>query len=92
MERSEIIDGVVDLLRLHNDGLRGTIHQEPYKGDFFKLFAAAMRLPPLSATERRRSPPTKRTTICSPSGKNGLTHGTAAPTLNGSYAANTGAS
>ncbi len=41
MERSEIIDGVVDLLRLHNDGLRGTIHQEPYKGDFFKLFAAA---------------------------------------------------
>ena len=29
------------LLRQHKDGVRGSIHQEPYKGDFFELFAIA---------------------------------------------------
>src|ERR1700730_16381411 len=39
--RNEILDGIVGLLRQHKEGLRGTIHQEPYKGDFFRFFAAA---------------------------------------------------
>ena len=39
MDREEIIDGVIELLRRYKDV--GSIHQEPYKGDFFKLFAAA---------------------------------------------------
>src|SRR5258708_40313553 len=39
MDREEIIQGVVDLLRLYKDV--GSIHQEPYRGDFFKFFAAA---------------------------------------------------
>lgn len=41
MTHEEIIKGVIELLRQHKSGLRGSIHQEPYKGDFFKLFAAA---------------------------------------------------
>src|SRR4051794_21757140 len=41
VNREEILDRIVLLLRQHNEGLRGTIHQEPYKGDFFELFAAA---------------------------------------------------
>ena len=41
MERDQIIEEIAKLLRQHIDGLRGTIHQEPYKGDFFGLFAAA---------------------------------------------------
>jgi hypothetical protein len=41
MNREKILEEIITLLRLHNEGLRGTIHQEPYKGDFFKLFAAA---------------------------------------------------
>jgi hypothetical protein len=38
---NEIVDPVIELLRQHNENLRGTIHQEPYKGDFFRLFADA---------------------------------------------------
>ena len=41
MTRDEILEGVIDLLRQHQKGMRGTIHQEPYKGDFFRFFAAA---------------------------------------------------
>lgn len=41
MSRDEIIDGVIQLLRDHKEGHRGSIHQEPYKRDFFALFAEA---------------------------------------------------
>jgi hypothetical protein len=40
-KHDEIVEGVITLLRQHQDNLRGSFHQEPYKGDFFKLFAAA---------------------------------------------------
>jgi len=39
--RNEIVDDVIELLRQHNENRRGYIHQEPYKADFFRLFAAA---------------------------------------------------
>jgi hypothetical protein len=39
MGRDEIIGGVIHLLRRHKDV--GSVHQEPYKGDFFKFFTAA---------------------------------------------------
>jgi hypothetical protein len=41
MNREEILVKIEELLRQHKEGLRGSIHQEPYKGDFFRLFAAA---------------------------------------------------
>jgi hypothetical protein len=41
MNHEQIVDGVIELLRQHERGVRGSIHQEPYKGDFFRLFAAA---------------------------------------------------
>jgi hypothetical protein len=41
MDRNEIVDTLGELLRQHKDGLRGSIHQEPYRGDLFKLFAEA---------------------------------------------------
>jgi hypothetical protein len=41
MTKSEIVDGVIELLHGHKSGDRGSIHQDPYKADFFKLFAAA---------------------------------------------------
>lgn len=41
MDYDQIVQEIAGLLRQHMDGLRGTIHQEPYKGDFFRLFAAA---------------------------------------------------
>ncbi|MGB6536056.1 MAG: hypothetical protein WBF58_08850 [Xanthobacteraceae bacterium] len=41
MTRSEIADKVIDLLRDHEDKRRGSIHQDPYKSDFFRLFAEA---------------------------------------------------
>ena len=46
MNREEIIDHIIALLRQHEGNenkvrLSGSIHQEPYKVDFFKLFAAA---------------------------------------------------
>jgi hypothetical protein len=40
-KRDEIVGGVITLLRQHQNNLRGSFHQEPYKGDFFRLFAAA---------------------------------------------------
>ena len=36
-----MLDQIEELLRQHKDGLRGSLHQEPYKGDLFRLFAAA---------------------------------------------------
>lgn len=39
MDREEIIQGVVNFLRLYKDV--GTIHQEPYRENVFRLFAAA---------------------------------------------------
>jgi hypothetical protein len=41
MTRDEIVDGVGGFIRQHKDGLRGSIHQEPYKGDLFRFFADA---------------------------------------------------
>jgi hypothetical protein len=46
MNRDEIIENVITLLREHEESgglvkLRGSIHQEPYKRDFFNLFAEA---------------------------------------------------
>jgi hypothetical protein len=41
MTRDEIVDEVIELLRQHKKGWRGSIHQDPYKSDFFALFAKA---------------------------------------------------
>jgi len=41
MDREQIVRALADLLDQHRNGLRGSMHQEPYKGDFFRLFAAA---------------------------------------------------
>ena len=41
VNREELLTQIEELLRQHKDGLRGSVHQEPYKGDFFRLFAAA---------------------------------------------------
>jgi hypothetical protein len=41
MNYDAIVNGVIELLRQHGAERRGSIHQEPYKGDFFKLFATA---------------------------------------------------
>lgn len=41
MKRDEVVSKIVELLRLHKDGLRGSLHQEPYKGDAFNIFADA---------------------------------------------------
>jgi hypothetical protein len=41
MNHNQIVNEIARLLREHIEGARGTIHQEPYKGDIFRLFAAA---------------------------------------------------
>jgi hypothetical protein len=41
VDHDQIVQEIIVLLRQHIDGLRGSVHQEPYKGDFFRLFAAA---------------------------------------------------
>ena len=41
MNKEEIIDNALTLLRLHKDGLRGSIHQDPYKSDLFRQFSIA---------------------------------------------------
>lgn len=42
MNGEQIINELIALLRLHATTYRSaSLHQEPYKGDFFKLFAAA---------------------------------------------------
>jgi hypothetical protein len=41
MDRENIVEQVIDLLRQHVNGQRGSILEEPYKGDLFELFATA---------------------------------------------------
>ena len=41
MTPDEIIKRIIDYLDGHLGGSRGSMHQEPYKGDFFKLFREA---------------------------------------------------
>ena len=41
MTNEEILSHINDCLNQHANGIRGYIRQEPYLGDFFKLFAAA---------------------------------------------------
>lgn len=41
MDREQVIREISNLLSQHIKGCRGSIHQEPYKGDFFRLFATA---------------------------------------------------
>ena len=53
MTHEEIVEAIIGLLRQHSDGSRGTIHQEPYKGDFFRLFAAAFNAGLLESTAQR---------------------------------------
>jgi hypothetical protein len=40
MTHNKTIDEIISLLR-HQDKYGGYFHQEPYKGDFFRLFVAA---------------------------------------------------
>ncbi len=44
MTQEEIIKALIVLLDGHLTGLRGSMQQEPYKGDFFELFAQARRI------------------------------------------------
>ena len=41
MTNEEILNRINEYLDQHLSGIRGYIRQEPYIGDFFKLFAAA---------------------------------------------------
>ncbi len=43
MTPEKIIEEIIDCLDSHLKGGRGYIGQEPYKGDFFKLFKEAYR-------------------------------------------------
>ena len=43
MTQEEIITRLIDLLDLHLQGGFGSIHQDPYKNDIFKLFREAYR-------------------------------------------------
>ena len=43
MTQDEIINQIVEYLDQHLLGTRGGMGQEPYKGDFFKLFEEAHR-------------------------------------------------
>ena len=43
MTQDEIINQIVEYLDQHLRGSRGAMSQEPYKGDFFKLFEEAYR-------------------------------------------------
>ena len=43
MTQEEIIKQILEYLDQHLKDLRGAIDQEPYKGDFFKLFKEAYR-------------------------------------------------
>ena len=44
MTQEEIIKALIVLLDGHLTGPRGFMQQEPYKGDFFELFAQARRI------------------------------------------------
>jgi hypothetical protein len=41
MTKEELVGEMIRLPRNHQDGLAGSIHQDPYKSDFFRLFARA---------------------------------------------------
>ncbi len=41
MTQEEIISQILEYLNWHLKGARGAMSQEPYKGDFFKLFKEA---------------------------------------------------
>ncbi len=41
MTAEEIIDALEEYMDQHVLNYRGSIHQDPYKSDFFRLFAAA---------------------------------------------------
>jgi len=41
MTKNEIVEQIIVLLRNHKEGRSGSIHQDPYKHDFFALFAEA---------------------------------------------------
>ncbi len=43
MTQEEIIKALIVLLDGHRTGPRGSLQQEPYKGDFFELFVQARR-------------------------------------------------
>jgi hypothetical protein len=53
MNYEEIVESIIGLLRQHSDGLRGTIYQEPYKWDFFRLFTVAFNAGLLERTAQR---------------------------------------
>lgn len=42
MDREEIIQRFLDLIKFHFEG-GASVYQEPYKGDFFRLFKEAYR-------------------------------------------------
>lgn len=41
MSPSEILDAIEEYIDQHVLNMRGSIHQDPYKSDFFRLFAIA---------------------------------------------------
>jgi hypothetical protein len=41
MDREQIVNELIDLLRYHDTVSSASLSQEPYKGDLFKIFAAA---------------------------------------------------
>ena len=41
MTRSEILQKIIEYLDLQVDGMMGEIYQDPYRGEFFELFAEA---------------------------------------------------
>ena len=43
MTQEEIITRLIDLLDLHLQGGFGSVHQDPYKNNIFKLFREAYR-------------------------------------------------
>lgn len=43
MTQEEIVRELVNYLEQHLSGVRGSMDQEPYKGDFFRLFKEAFQ-------------------------------------------------
>ena len=50
----EVLEAIIDYLRMHRRGSVGYLGQEPYKGDLFKLFAKAYNA---GLTELDTAPP-----------------------------------
>jgi len=53
MTKNEIVDEVIKLLHDHKAERAGSIHQDPYKHDFFRLFAAAYNAGMMEKNELR---------------------------------------